>query len=83
MFKLIEDKINNSILTLFTLGMVFLLLGILVIMYEALLRAIVGVSFFLLAYMAFHFSYKIQSIKHGVEEKLGSVGLSGKKHGRK
>ena len=80
--KFIEDKVNNSILTLFTLGMVFLLLGILVIMYDALLRAMVGILFFLLAYMAFHLSYKIQTIKHGVKEKLGSVGV-GKKNGKK
>lgn len=77
--KFIEEKVNNSILTFFTLGMIFLLFGILVIMYEALLRTMVGALFFLLAYMAFHFAYKIQMIKHGVHEKLGTMGMGKKK----
>ncbi len=79
MMKFIEEKVNNSILTLFTLGLIFLLFGILVIMYEALLRTMVGILFFLLAYVALHLAYKIQTIRQGVNEKLGSVGVGKKK----
>ncbi|GEM_PF-4120857 len=63
MFKFLEKKVNNTISTFLTVGILCLVLGIAVLVNEFFWRIFVALVCFILSYIAFHIACRIQYVR--------------------
>jgi len=71
MLKLISrvrKRINSIILSIIFTGIVFFLLGILIITTDLVLKLMVGLFVLALSYVCFHLAWKIRTIKKDIEK---------------
>ncbi len=67
LFKKINKKINHLIWSLFSTGIIILVLAILIIWTEFLLRIIFGIITLVVAYMFMYMAYKLWHLKRDIK----------------
>ncbi len=70
LFSLIEKRLKSLIFSLLANGVILLLLGILIIWTDFMLRFIVGLLVFVVAYSFFYGAYKLWLLKREIEKHL-------------
>lgn len=68
LFKKIKSKINHTIISLISVGLVLVLLGILIVWTDFVLRLVIGLFVLIVAYAFFHLAYRMWWIKNEVEK---------------
>lgn len=63
MFHNLEKKVNHTIWTLFTIGCLAVALGVASLMDPFLAQFMVGILFFMLAYVTLHMAYRMQVMR--------------------
>ena len=68
LFKAIKKKINGFIWTLFSTGLVLLMLAVLIVWTNFMLRLIMGLLIMVVAYVFFYAAYKVWALKKEIEK---------------
>jgi len=68
LFKKIKKKINHTIISFISLGLILVFLGILIVWTDFVLKLVVGLFVLIVAYAFFHLAYRIWWIKNEVEK---------------
>jgi ABC-type bacteriocin/lantibiotic exporter with double-glycine peptidase domain len=69
-FKMINKRINGVIWSLFSTGILLLMLSVLIVWTDFVLRIVVGVFVLVIAYVFIYCAYKVWSIKKEIEKHL-------------
>jgi len=67
LFTGIKNKINSIIWSLFTTGILMLMLAVLVVWTNLMLRLVCGMFFLLIAYTSLYGAYKLHAIKKDIK----------------
>ena len=68
LIKKIKRKINHTIISLVSLGLIMALLGVLIVWTDFVLRLVIGLFVLIVAYAFFHLAYRLWWIKNEVEK---------------
>ncbi len=68
LFKAIKRKINGLVWTLFSTGLVLLMLAVLIVWTSFMLRLIMGLLIMVIAYVFFYAAYKVWALKKEIEK---------------
>ncbi len=69
-FSIFEKRINGVIFSLLSNGVILLLLGILIIWTDFMLRLVIGLIVFVIAYGFFYSAYKLWLLKKELEKHI-------------
>ena len=70
LFKTIKTKVNHLIISLISVGLILVLLGILIVWTDFVLRLVIGLFVLVTAYAFFHLAYKIWWVKNEIDKYL-------------
>lgn len=68
LIKKIKSKVNHTIISLISLGLILVLLGILIVWTDFVLRLVIGLFVLIVAFAFFHMAYRLWWIKREVEK---------------
>jgi len=68
LIKKIKRKINHTMISLISMGLILVLLAILIVWTDFVLKLVIGLFVLIVAYAFFHLAYRIWWIKREVEK---------------
>ncbi|MEA3449494.1 MAG: hypothetical protein U9Q85_00710 [Patescibacteria group bacterium] len=68
LFKQIHKKVNGLIWSLFSTGIILLMLAVLIVWTDFILRLIFGLIVLVIAYIFIYFGYKLLSLRKEIEK---------------